>query len=119
HTSEETPLDVGTAFHNAELRDVCDANCVLDAALPEATTPADAVREADVHFASHESIAGRWVMNPSAPAERTRPLAEHLIAIGYQAAVAEILYLSHMPTTAIQEVGGLKIIPARASSRHA
>src|SRR4051812_10323264 len=119
HTSEGTPLDVGTAFHNAELREVFDANSVLDAALDEGGTPVGAVEEVDAHFASNGSSCRKWVMNPSAPPERTRPLAEHLIANGHRAGVADIMYLSHMPTTPIQEVGGLKIIPARASFRHA
>ena len=34
HLGEETQLDFGTAFHNATLRNVHDANCVLDAFVP-------------------------------------------------------------------------------------
>lgn len=119
HTSEETPLEVGTAFHNAELKEVWDANCILDAALAEGMTPAAAVEEVEEHFRANSSTCRRWVMNPSAPSERTRPLVEHLFSLGHRVIESDILYLSHMPTAPIREVGGLKIIPARASFRHA
>ena len=119
HTSEETPLDVGTAFHNAELADVWDANCVLDAMLPEDATPEQAFDETTSHFRSAGSTCRKWIMNPSAPQERTQPLIEHIIVQGYREMRRDIMYLAHMPTTPIHEVGGIKIIPARASYRHA
>jgi ribosomal protein S18 acetylase RimI-like enzyme len=58
-------------------------------------------------------------MNPSAPSERTRLLIEHLISLGHRAIESDILHLAQMPTAPIREAGGLKIIPARASYRHA
>lgn len=119
HTSEETALDVGTAFHNAELDRVWDANNVTDAALPEGMSPADAVAQVQEHFASNGSRCRRWNINPSAPTEQTRPLVEHLLGNGWRALSADIMHLSGSPTGTIQEVGGLKIIPARASFRHA
>src|SRR5689334_15052874 len=119
HTSEEASLDVGTAFHNAQLSDVWDANCVLDAALPDEVTPAQAVEEAAAHFRSVGSTCRKWITNPSAPQEKTRPLVEHLLAIGHRAHRWDILHLAHMPATPIREVGGVKIIPSRASYRHA
>jgi GNAT superfamily N-acetyltransferase len=119
HTSEETALDVGTAFHNGDLKEVWDANSILDAALAEGTMPAAAIAEVDEHFRANGSACRRWVMNPSAPPERTRPLVEHLLSIGHRAIESDILYLAHLPTAPIREVGGLKIIPARASYRHA
>src|SRR4051794_13458297 len=119
HTSEEAPLDVGTAFHNAQLAEVWDANCLLDAALPEDATPEQAFDEAAAHFRSVGSSCCKGIMNPSVPQERTRPLVEHVTGHGYRALHRDIMYLAHMPTTPIRELGGLKIIPSRASFRHA
>src|SRR5262245_45955679 len=82
HLSEESPLDVGTAFYNAQLRSVFDANCVLDAALPENTSPADAVKEATAYFDSVGSVLRRWIMNPSAPGVTTDPLVKELLDTG-------------------------------------
>jgi ribosomal protein S18 acetylase RimI-like enzyme len=119
HAAEETPLEIGTAFHNAQLAGVWDANCMLDAALPEDITTARALEEAQTHFRSVGSVCHKWVMNPSAPSQSTQPLIEHLLAHDHRLQRADIMYLAHMPTTPIREVGGLKIIPARASFRHA
>ena len=119
HLAEETALDVGTAFCNPQLPNVWDANCVLDAALPETMSPAQAVEVAREHFDACGVACRRWVMNPSAPAQRTQPLVEHLLADGHRADAHDILYLAQLPQTKVVEVGGLKIIPARASFRHA
>jgi ribosomal protein S18 acetylase RimI-like enzyme len=119
HTSEETTLDVGTAFHNAELDRVWDANNVIDAAIPEGMSPVDAVAQVDEHFASNGSRCRRWNINPSAPPERTRPLVDHLLSLGWRTLSCDVMYLAGSPTGTIREVGGLKIIPARASYRHA
>jgi len=128
HLSEETSLDVGTAFHNAQLNNVYDANCVLDAALPPTSpesaspagiTPAEAIREATDHFASVGSTLHRWILNPSLPADRTEPLARQLIGQGFVPRTADILHLASAPPGVVREVGGLMIIPSRASFRHA
>lgn len=118
HLSEETPLDFGTAFHNAELSKVHDANCILDAALPEGMTPADALAQATAHFAEVGSTLWHWVMNPSAKPEFTAPLAEYLQQNGFAPRTADVMRLDHVPGK-IVEVAGLKIIPSRASFRHA
>src|SRR5436189_2699108 len=47
HMAEETPLDEGQAFSNAELSDVWDANRMLDASLPEGTTPAEVIERVE------------------------------------------------------------------------
>jgi ribosomal protein S18 acetylase RimI-like enzyme len=119
HLSTETPLEVGTAFHNSELKNVFDANCVLDAALPENVSPADAVREAMEHYESVGSILRRWILNPSAPTEKTEPLRKYLIDTGHHEKTADIMHLQSMPTSPVREVGGLMIIPSRASFKHA
>jgi GNAT superfamily N-acetyltransferase len=118
HLAEETPLDFGTAFHNAQLPKVHDANCILDAALPEGLSPADALAQAQAHFSEAGSTLWHWVMNPSAKAETTAPLAEHLQQNGFMPRTGDVMHLNRVPGK-IVEVAGLKIIPSRASFRHA
>ncbi|MBC8107762.1 MAG: GNAT family N-acetyltransferase [Anaerolineae bacterium] len=118
HLSEETPLDFGTAFHNAQLPKIHDANCILDAALPDGMSPADALTQAQAHFAEVGSTLWHWVMNPSAKSETTAPLAEYLQQSGFAPRTADLMRLDRVATK-IVEVAGLKIIPSRASFRHA
>jgi GNAT superfamily N-acetyltransferase len=119
HLGEETQLSIGSAFVNADLSRISHANCIIDAALPPDISLAQALAEAESHFTSHGVRCLRWVTNPSAPADQTKPLIDHLEQTGHQKKSSQIFYLSHMPTKAIAQVGGLKIIPARASFRHA
>jgi ribosomal protein S18 acetylase RimI-like enzyme len=116
---QETTLDVGTALANATLPNVWDANHIAEASLPPGVSPADAVTQVNQHFASAGTRCFRWVMNPSAPSTQTAPLFEHLISIGYKHGHYDVLYLAHQPTSAIQEIGHLTIVPARAAFRHA
>jgi ribosomal protein S18 acetylase RimI-like enzyme len=118
HVAEETPLDdIGTAFHNAQLDRVWDANCVLDAALDEGMFAGDAVAAADAHFTARGATCWRWVMNPSAEQARTRPLVDHLLSRGYRMLSHDVMHLAHLPDRLVVEVPGLKIIPSRASFR--
>ena len=119
HYGETTPLDVGTAIGNPALSEVYDANVVLDAALPPGVSPADAVKEANDHFASIGSVCRAWVVNPSVDPATTKPLADYLLEQGAAAIVNDVLYLAKQPTSVVREIGGLKIIPARASYKHA
>jgi len=96
HYGETTPLDVGTAIANPALADVYDANVILDAALPEGMSPADAVAQVNAHFASLGCVCRTWVPNPSAKPETTRPLVEHLLATGAEALTNDILYLAKL-----------------------
>ena len=117
--AEQTQLDVGTALLNASLPNVWDANLVFDAALPDEVAPADAVAEAEAHFRAAGSPIRKWVPNPSVPPQRTTPLVDHLLTNGHARRTYDIMHLSGQPAGAIEEVGGLRIIPARASFRHA
>jgi len=119
HIGEETALDVGTAFVNAELPRVRDANHMFDAALPPEMTPQQAVEQVEDHFRLAGVRCGSWVMNPSSAPAQTAPLVEHLLAQGHRRDALDIYYLGGQPRTGIQEVAGLKIIPARASYKHA
>jgi GNAT superfamily N-acetyltransferase len=116
---EETQLDAGTAFTNPELPDVYDANRILDASLPEGTSPPDAFAEVESHFAGKGTRCWRWTLNSSAAPGDTEPLREYLLSRGYVPDPVDVLYLAGMPTGPIAEAGGLTIIPARASFRHA
>jgi ribosomal protein S18 acetylase RimI-like enzyme len=116
--ADEAPLDVGIAMTNRELAQVSDANQVVDAAIPEGGKPQSAAAEAEAHFAAQGSAVLKWVMNPSLPAARTQPLAEHVAANGFHARGYDIYYLAGQPAAAITEVAGLTIIPARASFKH-
>jgi ribosomal protein S18 acetylase RimI-like enzyme len=117
--AEGTLLDCGTAYANAELASVWDANNVRDAALPEGTGPAAAVDEVAAHYAARGSRCAYWVMNPSAPDAQTRGLAEYLLANGHHVVGDDILYLRKVPARVATAAAGLMIIPARASYKHA
>ena len=118
HVGEEAQLDVGTAFTNPALP-LREANLVLDAALPEGVSPEAAYAEAEAHFAARGARCLSWILNPSAPREQTRPLVEVLGAHGWRRWPLDVLYLAGRPAGAVAEVGGLTIIPSRASFRHA
>jgi ribosomal protein S18 acetylase RimI-like enzyme len=116
--AEGTQLECGTAYTNAALASVWDANTVRDAALPEGMTAAAAVAEVDAHYAGRGVCCAYWVMNPSAPEIQTRPLAEYLLASGRHVVRDDIFYLRKIPAGVLAPVAGLTIIPARASYRH-
>ncbi len=119
HLGETTPLDVGTAISNPSLSAVYDANVVLDAALPEGVSAEDAFMEANTHFAQQGCVCHKWVMNPSAKSEATKPLVDYLLERGAGVMTSDILYLAKQPQAKVREISGLRIIPARASYRHA
>jgi len=119
HLAEGHALEVGTAYVNPGLGSVWDANNVRDAALPEGMSAPSAVAEVDAHYADRGARCAYWVMNPSAPEPQTRPLIEHLLASGHRVEIDDILYLRKVPAGPIAQVQGVKVIPARASYRHA
>ncbi|HEY8668120.1 MAG TPA: GNAT family N-acetyltransferase [Tepidisphaeraceae bacterium] len=122
HLAEETALESGTAFANPAFPGVHDANNLRDAVLPEGWSGHQAMDEVDAFYAAQGTRCAYWVMNPSAPAEQTAPLAEHLLQRHFTTDIAEIMRLARTPYAArapATEVPGLKIIPARSSFRHA
>jgi GNAT superfamily N-acetyltransferase len=118
HLGEEAQLGCGTAFTSPQLSHVWDANRLLDAALPHDLTPEQAVAEVEEHFAQREVRCSSWTMNPAAPPERTTPLVAHLCACGHNLITSDVMHLAGSPRQGIPQVGGLTIIPARASFRH-
>jgi ribosomal protein S18 acetylase RimI-like enzyme len=117
--AEQTTLDAGTALTNLSLSQVHDANQIMDATLPDGLTPQQAHNQVTEHFAAAGVRCHKWTLAPSAPIERTAPLAEYLLASGYTTEGDDVMYLAGQPTSAIEEVSGLTIIPARASFKHA
>src|SRR6266545_4410414 len=118
HLGEDSSLEMGTAIVNAQLGQVHDANRMMDVALPEGMGAEEAFARAEEHFKEAGSRCWKWTMAPSAQDEQTRPMVEFLRGRGFVEERCEILYLGHQPAGTIQEVGGLAIIPARASFRH-
>ena len=118
---DETVLDVGTALANRALPLVHMANVVLDASLPEGVGAEAAAKEVDDHFRTAANTrCWKWILNPSAPADRKTPLADYLTAHGYARQDYDIMYLGGgAPVRPIEEIPGLTIIPVRASFRHA
>ncbi|HVT89796.1 MAG TPA: GNAT family N-acetyltransferase [Tepidisphaeraceae bacterium] len=121
HVAEKAVLDCGTAWTNKELNRVFIANRMMDVALADGISPAQAMQMVDEHFAAQGSACRKWVMNPSAPAEQTSPMVEHLAASGFARLATQIMYLDRIPSTLpggpMQEQ--IQVIPARASFRHA
>src|SRR5215203_4594479 len=85
HLADETPLDVGTAYANARLPGVFEANHVAQVTLPEGMDPAQAYDEVQAHFAERKTKCHHWSMNPTTPAERNQALVEYLESKGYHA----------------------------------
>lgn len=120
HLAESMQLDFGTAWANPKLSRIFDANRILDVSLPPGMSPDDAVQQAEAHYAAIGSKCSQWVMNPSAPPEQTTPMIECLRARGYQPFSADIMYLERLPSAPISGTNEpLRIIPTRASFRHA
>jgi GNAT superfamily N-acetyltransferase len=116
---DEAALDCGVALTNPSLPLVHQANQILDAFIPEGMSLADVVAMTDDHFRAAGTRCWKWTINPSMPVERTRPLEEHLLAHGFRRETYDLMYLKGRPAGVIEEVAGVKIIPARASFKHA
>ena len=119
HLGETHSLDIGTAYSNRDLATVYDANNIRDVALPDGMTPEAAFAMVSAHYEQRQARCAYWVMNPSTAESATRPMAEYLVSNGYRANCADIMVLPHAPRRAVAEAANLKIIPARASFRHA
>jgi N-acetylglutamate synthase-like GNAT family acetyltransferase len=147
--AESTELDVGTALTSAEFSKLPEANLMWEASLPDGTTAEQVVALAEAHFAAAETRCLAWALNPSeaartavaakqadaariaevaraADAGRTplfagwnAGLAASLQSRGFHADTRDIWIVRRAPVGPIREIQGLKIIPARASFRHA
>jgi GNAT superfamily N-acetyltransferase len=118
HLSSETTLDYGRAFVEPKLANVHYANRMLDAVVPPGATVEQVFEQVERHFAEAGSRCWQWVLNVSAPADRTEPLAELLIGRSYHQNPLDILHLPQLPRIIPPSMGDLKIIPARAAFRY-
>jgi GNAT superfamily N-acetyltransferase len=118
HLAEPEQLDSATAYANPALDQVPYANHVRNAALPPGTTPEQAVADVQAFFTRAKTRCHFWLTNPSAPADQTQPLIDHLLSLGHRPHPIDILYLRHLPKAPVPQAGGLTIIPARAAYRH-
>jgi ribosomal protein S18 acetylase RimI-like enzyme len=91
---------------------------MLDAAIPPGMTAEDVVEQVHRHFTDAGSRCWQWVLNISAPPDRTAPLGELLIGRSYHQKPLDILHLPQLPRVAPPSMPDLKIIPARAAFRH-
>ncbi|MCY2951208.1 MAG: GNAT family N-acetyltransferase [Planctomycetota bacterium] len=119
HLGETHSLDIGTAYSNRDFATVYDANNIRDVALPDGMTPEAALAMVSAHYEQRQTRCAYWVMNASSPESATRPMAEYLLLNGYRANGADIMLLTDAPRRVVAEAANLKIIPARASFRHA
>jgi GNAT superfamily N-acetyltransferase len=116
---EAQTLGFGTALFSQALPAVYDAQRVVDAALDDDTpTPAAAVEEVTRFYGGIGLNCWKWIFNPASPSARVRPLAEHLVALGYEQQTYGILYLARARAAEPRGAPGLHILPARASFRH-
>lgn len=118
HLGESSSLDVGTALHNADYPAVWDANSVFEAFVPDGWAPAQVVEQVEAHYASVGTRCASWVLSPAAPAHQVKPLADHLLAAGYERFCADVLHASQPLELDAPTPPGMKVIPARASFRH-
>jgi GNAT superfamily N-acetyltransferase len=110
---DETVVDGGTWIHNPDLQPLPDANCVLDAAVDPGSTAVELVTVV-AHLSANCPVRA-WTLNPSLPADRTQPLADHLAHHGWVPHVWDVLHLPRLITATIAAVGGVTVIPARAA----
>lgn len=119
HVGQPEQLEMGTAYVNSALNEVHEANLIRDVSVPEGISPAEVFEEVEEYYRSKDSICYYWSFNPTTPAEAARPMVETLLSRGYQAMQSDIMALGQIGKIAVPEIAGVKIIPARASFRHA
>jgi ribosomal protein S18 acetylase RimI-like enzyme len=90
----------------------------VDALVPQGMTPAAVCQQVQDHFAQAGGVCRRWVLNPSVPSQQTQPLAEELVRRKCTPRSLDVLHLPRLPQSPVHEVGGLRVIPARASYKH-
>src|SRR5678809_360794 len=97
HFAEPVQLDVGTAICNPSLSKIRKANRMLDVELAEGITAQQAMQLVTSHFAEQGCACKSWIMNPSASPEKTVPMVEHLLSLGYSRNSTDIQYLHRAP----------------------
>jgi GNAT superfamily N-acetyltransferase len=117
HLAQEQVLDMGTALFNPELPDVPGANFIMDAIVPQATPPADALAQAAAFYQDKATRLRGIIPNSSVD---TAILRRSLASAGWRAHPRQVLRLSRRPAASLLPTPGtIRIIPTRASFRHA
>jgi ribosomal protein S18 acetylase RimI-like enzyme len=120
HLGETTQLECGVAVIAPDLPQVWEANRMLEAALAPGAAPADAVAEAEAHFAAAGVPCWQWQLYPSTSAGTSNALAEHLMAVGYTKTSDNVMALASPPHACdLPALPGVTVLPARAAFRHA
>lgn len=118
HVAQDVELEFGIALTNTDFPGVFFANRMSNVALPDGMTGEQAFGAASDHFGAAGARCYGWTLDPAAPSARTQPIADYLLARDFRRDANDVMYLQGMPSSPIVEVGGLSIIPARASFRH-
>ena len=117
HLAEEQVLDWGTALFNPQLPQAPQANLIMDARLPTGMEPPEAIAFAQEFYQERGTSLGGLIPSPS---DASEALVNYLLSQGWSVDSREILRLARFPGTfAITAPPDIKIIPARASFRHA
>jgi GNAT superfamily N-acetyltransferase len=117
HLAEEEILEVGTAVFNSDLMRVPLANRIMDAVLPDGVAPAEAVAAAQAFYAERGSNLMEVIPSLSATSDA---VWHYLKDAGWLVRNREIVRLARRPAASPFTVPpAMKIIPARASFRHA
>jgi ribosomal protein S18 acetylase RimI-like enzyme len=117
HLAEEQVIDLGTAFFNPAFPQLVAANLILDASVP-ATVPPVGAMEAAREFYRQQGVDLLGLI--PAPSTQSDALEVHLATAGLFLHRRNILRLTRRPAASpLSMPGGVKIIPARASFRHA
>lgn len=118
HLGEAQAMEVGTAYANSQLSSVSIANALFDVRLPPGMSPTQAVDAVEAHYAGRNASCRQWVMSPSVPQVQTQLLVEHLLGLGYEQVIGDVLILRQHGEPEALVRPGLQVIPARAGYRH-
>lgn len=119
HVAETEQLDFATAYSNPSLNEVHEANLVRDVSLPEDRSPQQIFDEIEDYYAAKNTTCYYWSFNPAASEQVARPMLELLLSRGYQPIQSDIMALGRVAPPPAANMADVKIIPARASFRHA
>ena len=116
--AEAEHLDFGTAYTNADIPNVWEANAVHDARVPKGMSLAEVLESAQAYFASKGTKGRMWILNSTATPDETDPLRGHFQERQFRKLTSNVLHLKRAITLPDPPRKDLTIIPARASFKH-
>lgn len=117
--AQEATLEYGSAIFNADAPHLADANALHDMALPAGMAAQQVLNAAEAFYADQGTRLEACVINPAAPADDQTALSRELAQRGWRQRSFDVMHTSEPRLPDQPAVEGLKIIPARASFRHA